>query len=391
VIVGGGPAGLGFACLASGLGLRLAVVENQAEALLADPAPDGRDIALTLYTIQILKEIGAWCKIADADIAPIKRACVRNAKSPHLLRFDHARTKWPALGQLVSNQSIRKALYQAAKDRANVDLLTGTSVTGLAFEGPAARASLSTGETLDCSLVVGADSRFSNVRRMAGISAQMRDFSRVAIVCRLMHEKPHDGTAYEWFDTDQTLAVLPLNDRESSIVITLPGSAASRAMGLPPNEFAADVERRFSAMWGRMELSTERHAYPLVSAYADRFSAHRLALIGDAAVGMHPVTAHGFNFGLQGADTLSAKIRAATRAGEDVGSISVLESYDRAHRKATYPLYVATNALVSLYTHDGVLTRLARDAVLRFADGLLPAKDWILHKLTETDETRAAT
>jgi 2-polyprenyl-6-methoxyphenol hydroxylase-like FAD-dependent oxidoreductase len=105
---------------------------------------------------------------------------------------------------------------------------------------------------------------------------------------------------------------------------------------------------------------------------------------------MHPVTAHGFNFGLKGIDNLAAKVGAAFRAGRDIGSISVLESYDREHRRATYPLYVATNALVGLYTDNQVLARIARNALLRLGNALSPVKDWLLYKLTETDERRTA-
>ena len=152
---------------------------------------------------------------------------------------------------------------------------------------------------------------------------------------------------------------------------------------------AADVERRFRGQWGRMTLSSERHAYPLVAVYAHRFHARRFALVGDAAVGMHPVTAHGFNFGLRGADTLVGELRKALRAGADIASDSVLQAYDSEHRKATYPLYVATNALVGLYTDNGALAQFARSALLRLGNGLSPVKDFMLHKLTEIDETRA--
>lgn len=139
-----------------------------------------------------------------------------------------------------------------------------------------------------------------------------------------------------------------------------------------------------------MELSSKRYTYPLVAVYADRFSAHRFALIGDAAVGMHPVTAHGFNFGLKGIDNLAAKVRAALRSSQDIGSLSVLESYDREHYRTTYPLYVATNAIVGLYTDDRAPARIARSTLLRLGNAFSPVKDWLLYKLTETNERPSA-
>ena len=390
VIVGAGPAGLSFACLASEHGLKIGLIDQQGEELLAAPPPDGRDIALTHRSIQILKNIGAWSNIAVEDIAAIKRACVKNADQSYVLNFDHDRTGRTALGYLVSNQIIRRTLYQAAKTRENVEFVTGATAMDLKLGPSIATVSLSSGEVLEAPLVVAADSRFSEMRRKAGIGAEMRDFGHVCIVCRMKHEKPHGGTAYEWFDTDKTLAVLPLNNNESSIVITQPAGSAARAMDIPGGEYAADVERRFAGQWGAMELSGERHAYPLVATYADCFCAHRFALIGDAAVGMHPVTAHGFNFGLRGADTLAAKVTGATQAALDIGAVSVLEGYDREHRKATYPLYIATNALVRLYTNNHPLARIARSLVLLVGTGLSPIKDYMLHKLTEVDERQAS-
>ncbi len=389
VIVGAGPAGLSFACLASEHGLKIALIDQQGEELLAAPPSDGRDIALTHRSIQILKNIGAWSNIAVEDIAAIKRACVKNADQSYVLNFDHDRTGRTALGYLVSNQIIRRTLYQAAKTRENVEFVTGATAMDLKLGPSIATVSLSSGEMLEAPLVVAADSRFSAMRRKAGIGAEMRDFGRVCIVCRMKHEKPHGGTAYEWFDTDKTLAILPLNNNESSIVITQPAGSAARAMDLPRGEYAADVERRFAGQWGAMELSGERYAYPLVATYADCFCARRFALIGDAAVGMHPVTAHGFNFGLRGADTLAAEVTRAAQAALDIGAVSVLEGYDREHRKATYPLYIATNALVRLYTNNHAVARIARSLILLVGTGLSPIKDYMLHKLTEVDEKHA--
>lgn len=390
VIVGAGPAGLSFACLASEHGLKIALIDQQGEELLAAPPSDGRDIALTHRSIQILKKIGAWSNIAVEDIAAIKRACVKNADQSYVLNFDHDRTGRTALGYLVSNHIIRAALYRAAKTRENVEFVTGATAMDLKLGPSIATVSLSSGEMLEAPLVVAADSRFSEMRRKAGIGAEMRDFGHVCIVCRMKHEKPHGGTAYEWFDTDKTLAVLPLNNNESSIVITQPTGSAARAMDIPGGEYAADVERRFAGQWGAMELSGERHAYPLVATYADSFYTRRFALIGDAAIGMHPVTAHGFNFGLRGADTLADKVTAATQAAFDIGAVSVLEGYDREHRKATYPLYIATNALVRLFTNNHAVARIARSLVLLVGSGLSPIKDYMLHKLTEVDEKHSS-
>ena len=388
-IIGAGPAGLAMACLAGIAGLRVALIEKEPEEALAAPRPDGRDIALTHRSVQYLAGMGVWPGIPCEEVAPIRAARVRTGASADLLALDTNGTGHEWLGVLVANHVIRAGLYRRAKDSDRIALLAATGVTGLEFGSGGVTVSLSRGAPISASLAIAADSRFSETRRMAGIGADMKDFGRVCIVCRMRHEKDHDGTAYEWFDDDQTLAVLPLNDRQSSIVLTLAASEAPRAMGSPADHFARDVERRFRRQWGEMQLVGERHAYPLVAVYAHRFHAHRFALVGDAAVGMHPVTAHGFNFGLTGAATLANEMRKALLTGMDIGSEPVLAAYGLEHRRTTYPLYTATNALVSLYTDNGILARFAREALLRLGNGLPLLKGYLTHKLTDADAPEA--
>lgn len=388
-IIGAGPAGLACACLASAAGLRVALIEKQPEEVLAAPPPDGRDIALTHRSVQCLQEICTWKAIPADEISPINRARVRNGASARLLSFEPQGMGREALGFLVGNDIIRRHLYRSAKEAGGIELIAATSVTEMELGAAKAMLTLSSGGAIETSLVVAADSRFSQFRQKAGIGAEMKDFGRVCIVCRMSHETAHDGTAEEWFDTDQTLAMLPLNNSQCSIVLTLDASAAGQAMRMPADEFARHIERLYCGRWGRMTLSGERHAYPLVAVYAHRFTAHRFALVGDAAVGMHPVTAHGFNFGLRGADTLVGELRGALRDGGDIGAETILQRYDASHRRATYPLYVATNALVGLYTDNGALAQVARRALITLGDTISPIKSFMLQKLTEIDEAQA--
>lgn len=391
VVIGGGPAGLSFACLAGRLDLKVAVVDTVREEQLAAPAIDGRDIALTHRSVQVLERLGVWGAIPPEEVAPIRRACVLNADQSQLLHFDPPASRRAELGYLVSNHILRTLLYREAKKVATVELIAGVEAKDIDLGGPLARVSLASGNDLEAPLVVAADSRFSKIRRQAGIGAEMRDFGRTCIVCRMKHEKAHDGTAYEWFDKDWTLAVLPLSDRLSSIVITQPASVAAETSRMPASALAAQVAEKFAGRWGPMELVGERHSYPLVAVYAERFATRHLALIGDAAVGMHPVTAHGFNFGLMGAQTLVTKVHDALRSGMNIAAPEVLEAYDREHRRATYPLYAATNALVRLYTDNRTLARVARSAILRIGERLTPIKDLMLRRLTAVDETLTST
>ena len=239
-IIGGGPAGLSCAALASAAGFSVVVIEKESEVSLAAPQPDGRDIALTHRSKQILEGMGVWQTFPETEDRLITRAVVRNGPSADLLNLDAPRGGPSILGFLVSNHVIRQRLYERVKAPGMISV-TGASVDDISLCRSVAQAKLAGGAEVNAAVIVAADSRFSTMRRKAGIGAEMRDFGRVCIVSRMTHEKDHDATAYEWFDTDQTLAVLPLYGRESSIVITLPSDAANRSMALDAGAFAADV------------------------------------------------------------------------------------------------------------------------------------------------------
>jgi 2-polyprenyl-6-methoxyphenol hydroxylase-like FAD-dependent oxidoreductase len=148
-------------------------------------------------------------------------------------------------------------------------------------------------------------------------------------------------------------------------------------------QFSKNIQDRFESRYGQMQLSTERHAYPLVGVHAKRFCTTRCALVGDAAVGMHPVTAHGYNLGLSGADLLAREIRSALRDLKDFGGLDVLRRYERKHLRNTRPIYYGTNAIVKFFTDDRLPAKLARTVALRVANKFPPIKRVIRNKLTE--------
>ena len=385
VIIGAGPAGLSCASSLAGSGLDLLIVESRSDKDLADPVFDGRDIALTHFSQKVLVDMDAWSRMPAEEIHPIREARVLDGDSPFMLQFDRRDIREDVLGYIVSNHVIRRALYEKATSLVNVDILTEVSVIGVKTVKDRAHVELSNGDTVEASLVISADSRFSNIRRKMGISAEMHDFGRVCIVCRMTHEHSHEGIAHECFLYGQTLAVLPLSERESSIVITLSSSKADRIMEMSPAEFGRYVEGQYQGKLGHMELSSERFPYPLVAVWANRFAKSRFALIGDAAVGMHPVTAHGFNLGLRSQHILAGLVRQAASAGKDIGAIGLLDRYQSKHRRVARPIYLGTNAIVKLFTNDRPLHRLARKAVLRFGNVFPPIKRNITRQLTQTN------
>ena len=387
-IIGAGPAGLGFARSLANTGLQVVIIEKQSAAELKAPAFDGRDIALTHRSVRIMKQLGVWSRI-DADaIGSIRQAKVFDGTSQYFLNFERGQETTEPLGYIISNHLIRKALFEEVKTVANVEIITDAAVISVKTNDNKAIVALSNGETIESALVVAADSRFSETRRMMGISAAMHDFGRVAIVCRMAHEQAHHDVAFECFHYGRTLAVLPLSGDESSIVITAPTDVANTIVEMTEEQFAADVQSRFEHRLGKMKLVSKLHSYPLVAVHADKFVATRFALIGDAAVGMHPVTAHGFNLGLGGQDILATQIKHALSHGQDIGGSSLLRKYESRHMRISRPLYIGTNEIVNFFTDDRLPVKILRHLALRVANNLEPIKSIIKNKLTEADDSR---
>ncbi|ACI51395.1 Ubiquinone biosynthesis hydroxylase, UbiH/UbiF/VisC/COQ6 family [Gluconacetobacter diazotrophicus PA1 5] len=385
-IIGGGPAGLATALSLDAAGLSVTVLERAPLAALADPAFDGREIALTHHAVSILRGSGAWARIPDIGISLLREARVETGRHNHPLTFDTHGTGVEALGYLVSNHLIRRALYEEAASRPGIVVRAGVATRRVRDDSDGVTV-LAEGGDVACRLAIAADGRFSDIRRLRGIGAIIHDFHRAMLVCRMAHESPHHHVATQWFDDGQTVALLPVNGGASSLVLTLPPDQIETLRTMDRDRFNADIMARIGNRLGEMRLVSTRHVYPLRAVYAHRFAARRFALIGDAAVGMHPITAHGFNLGLKGQEILAQEIVAGMARDGDPGSARVLRRFEARHRMATAPLFAATNGIATLYTRDESPFRQLRRAGLRVADSLAPFKAAVTNMLMDNKKT----
>ena len=387
-IVGAGPIGLCFANALSRHGVNSVLIDRQSRSAMVEPASDGREIALTRAAQQILDKLGVWSRVEPAERARMRAAKVFDGQSLFAMEIAPGASRNEPLGCLVPNQVIRRAAYAAlpAGSAGAGEILWRDEQQIERFEANDAEVdiTLAGGERLQASLLVAADSRFSTTRRAMGIPAHTYQHGQHMLVCRMHHEEPHDQTAWEWFGYGQTLALLPVDTHCSSLVLTLSPAEMEKQLSLSDEDFDADITRRFGGRLGAMRRVAEPHRYPLVSVYAERFVGHRQALIGDAAVGMHPVTAHGFNLGLQGLSRLADLIGEARARGRDIASPTLLARYQREQRLATAPLFAATLAIVGLYTDDRTPARWLRKAVLRAGEAAWPARRLIASHLTRS-------
>ena len=381
VIIGAGPVGIAFACGFANTKIKVAIVDKLPNAAISNPKIDGREIALTHQSIEILKKIGVWQHFNKKLISVIKEARILDGNSRYFLNFNHQEIQKENLGYLIPNYLIKKKIYKRLKKLSNVTLIDKTECVSINTDEKNSLIALSDGTKIKTNLVVAADSRFSKIRSKMGISAFVRDFNKDMIVCRMEHEKPHKNIAYEFFRYDQTQALLPYIKNQSGIITTVSRDLSSALMTMNKKNFNKEMEKKFDNLFGKMKLIGKRYTYPMITTYTKQFVTDRFAVIGDAAVGMHPVTAHGFNLNLKGIDILIDEVKAATENGADIGSPSILKNYQTKLHFAAGPIYLATNSIVNLYTSNFLPAKLTRQFVLRFVNTVRPAKQVFLNML----------
>ncbi len=381
VVVGAGPTGIAFASGFSKTRLKVAVIDKLPRKIIANPKIDGREIALTHNSVNVLKKLGVWSSIPKNIVSLIKKARVIDGDSKYFLNFDHNEIQKKHLGYLVPNYIIKKNLYKKMKKISNISLIDKTECLSINIENQYAEIILSNRKKIQTSLVVAADSRFSKIRSKMGHSTFTRNFNKNMIVCRMRHEKTHKNIAYEFFRYNQTQAILPYVKNQSGIVTTANKDLTNNLMKMKKKEFNKEMENNFNNFFGKMRLVGKRYTYPMITTYAKKFVSNRFALIGDAAVGMHPVTAHGFNLGLRGLEILIDVINKAVKKGIDIGSVDALNEYQyKLHREAA-PVYFATNSIINLYTSNIFPAKLTRQFALRFVNTIKPVKQTFLNIL----------
>ncbi len=365
VIVGGGLNGTALALALAQVGPRVTLVDRMPAGVQAAEEFDGRGYALALTSQRMLSALGLWEGIADQaqPILDIKVSDGRAGEgaSPHFLHFDHTEIEEGPMGYMVEDRFLRRALLHAVAQEPRITHLTETIVEDHGVGAGNVTAQLSTGKQITAKLLVGCDGRKSAVAQRSGIRRTGWDYKQTSLVCAVAHERPHNGVAHQFFMPSGPLAILPLPGNKSSIVWTEERTRAAQIDALDDAGYLAALRPAFGDFLGEITLAGGRFAYPLDLTLSNRFVDDRVALLGDAAHGVHPLAGQGLNLGLRDVAALAEVLAHAMRRGEDIGSVQVLERYQRWRRFDTAELAVATDSINRLFSNDNPLLRSLRD------------------------------
>jgi len=365
LIVGGGLNGPALALSLATAGISSAVIDALPEDTRESDTFDGRSYALALASVRMLSALGLWEGLEDhaQPILEIKASDGRPGEgpAPFFLHFDHAEIEEGPMGHMIEDRYLRRALLGAMDANPQITHMPGSMVTAQEVDTTGARLMLADGRTLSGQIIVGADGRRSGTAERAGIKRTGWDYGQTALVCAIGHELPHNGIAHQFFMPAGPLAILPLPGNRCSIVWSETHARAAEIQALDDEAYLDVLRPRFGDFLGQIHLAGKRFTYPLNLTIANAFVAERLALIGDAAHGVHPIAGQGLNLGLRDVGALAEVLADAKRRGEDFARLDVLERYQSWRRFDTAAMAVATDAFNKLFSNDNPILRVARD------------------------------
>lgn len=350
--------GLSLAIALARAQMRVVVIEKTAMPAQLEPAFDGRVSAIAYGSRCMLEAIGVWPHMAQ-EAEPIQDIRVSDGDTPFFLHFDHHEVAEHPFGYIIENRHTRHALHQAASALPTLRIIDNAAILDVNRDDVGVTIRLDRGEVMRCALIVGADGRQSMLRTHAGIGVTRWSYRQTAIVCTIAHEAPHLGLAQERFLPAGPFAVLPMTSladgtHRSSLVWVEPEERVELYLELPDDELAQEISERVGGYLGGIRVIGRRFAYPLSLVHAKSYVAHRLALVGDAAHGIHPIAGQGVNLGFRDVAVLAELLTERFALGLDIGDAAILAHYERWRRFDNMAMLAATDGLNRLF-----LTRFA--------------------------------
>jgi ubiquinone biosynthesis UbiH/UbiF/VisC/COQ6 family hydroxylase len=373
IVVGGGLVGAGLALALGQGGMQVALVEQATPlALPDDQSWDARIYAITPGNMRFLQKLGVWDVLDAARVAPIHAMSIWGDDDKAYLEFDAYEAGVPELGFIAESRLVLDGLWRALKQCDNINVVCPAKCKALELQPEVASLKLEGGQELQAALVVGADGSNSWIRQQAGISVNTMPYDQLGIVANFETEKPHGNIARQWFLPDGILAWLPLPGNRISIVWSAFSARAQSIMALEPDAFCQAVAEAGHHVLGALRLITPPAAFPLRLQRNESMIAPRLALVGDAAHQVHPLSGQGVNLGFRDAQQLAATL--LDRGLRDVGDLMLLRRYERARKADILSMQAVTTVLQKLFNREDVYLAKLRNTGLALTNHISPIK-----------------
>lgn len=390
IIVGGGMVGASLACALADTSLRIAIIEAAPFKLddsVFQPAFDARSVALAHVSKTIFESMGLWQSINQLGVSPIKHIHVSDRGHAGVTRLNSEDEGIEALGYVVETRVLGKALFSALLKQKNVQLFAPATFRSFNVEESEVNITLEhDGITrqLSSRLLVAADGGDSVVRRTSGMDVFSKEYAQSAVIANIATDRPHQYNAFERFTDTGPVALLPMsattddtsNDQSHrySLVWTVNSDDVEEVMGWNDEFFLQQLQSRFGSRAGNFVRTSTRYVYPLSLMRTREHVRPRLAVIGNAAHTLHPVAGQGFNLGLRDVAALSQVIVDAMQNGDDIGDISVLDTYADWRKRDQLQTSVATDGLVRIFSSNFLPVAAMRNAGLLAVDLFPPLK-----------------
>jgi 2-octaprenyl-6-methoxyphenol hydroxylase len=373
LIVGGGLSGLTSALALARCGFQVTLGDREPEEVMTRADRDGRTTAIAASGRAMLEALGIWSSLSH-DAQPILDIRVSDGDSRQFLHYDHRAVGDEPMGHIIENALLKRALFDAVKDHEGIRYRPNAAVENIDVEPSHLNAALANGQRIRARLLVGADGRASKIRRLAGIRVTRLNYRQTSLVFTVEHTRPHHGVAHERFLPGGPLAFLPMAENRSSVVWTESTETARALLKLDNTDLAGALSARFDDCLGTLKIVGGRWSFPLSLVNAECQTAPRLALVGDAAHGIHPIAGQGFNLGLRDIAALADELTSAARLGLDIGGPEVLRRFQSARRFDTMSLVLATDGLNRLFSNDIAPLRAIRSGGLGLVNRIPPLK-----------------
>ena len=374
IVIGGGLSGLTTTLALSKIGLSVAIIDKTSLKMAKKNEGDQRTTAVSASGKKVFEALDVWDSLKKGAEPILDIVVSEKGKKGHL-SFDHQTVGTEPMGHILDNIELKNSLISSIRSQKNIQLFPFKSLNNFFPETGAVTIDLNDGSSYEAALLVAADGRNSDGRRIAKIKSTNIDYNQSSIVFTVGHEKPHRGTAYEQFTTGGPIASLPMRGNKSSVVWSEDTEVVESLMQLDDKDFAAAASYRLNDCLGKMTIIGQRKVFPLKLNYADTIIANRFAMVGDAAHGLHPIAGQGFNLGLRDIANLTEEISNARRLGLDIGSFETLRSYQAARRFDNFSLVAATDGLNRLFTDNNKIVRFIRSSGLDAINTMNPIKN----------------